>query len=283
MLLLKIHWPRVITWPFLSEEAWQGRVPMCAGRQEDKGDWTPDISSIPHFQANAQQEQWLEFIMTKSPLFWRGESEQVTWVLKFSTFSKSPLTIWQLPHMWAESRLLFPLFSGTQHRAAPSAPCTHSHPPLQWPHHLLRPRSRSRLLMPGTALTCVSAASTLLNLPEPRDIGRCCIFPGYYLFLVLFGSQTLSLSPLELFSFKTPQRIGSSIGNEIENHSELLFCVFSSLVIYYSVWVFVRVWGWGAVSFPAGNSSLKDPRILVTQQVLSTFVASLHSFHPNEI
>ena len=95
--------------------------------------------------------------------------------------------------------------------------------------------------MPGTALTCVSAASTLLNLPEPRDIGRCCIFPGYYLFLVLFGSQTLSLSPLELFSFKTPQRIGSSIGNEIENHSELLFCVFSSLVIYYSVWVFVRV------------------------------------------
>ena len=55
--------------------------------------------------------------------------------------------------------------------------------------------------MPGTALTCVSAASTLLNLPEPGDAGRCCIFPGYYLFLVLFGSQTLSLSPLKIVFF----------------------------------------------------------------------------------
>ena len=55
--------------------------------------------------------------------------------------------------------------------------------------------------MPGTALTCVSVASTLLNLPEPGDAGGCCIFPGYYLFVVLFGSHTLSLSPLEIVLF----------------------------------------------------------------------------------
>ena len=55
ILLLKIHWPWFITWPFLSEEAWQGRVPMCAGREEDKGDWTPDISSVPYCLADAQQ------------------------------------------------------------------------------------------------------------------------------------------------------------------------------------------------------------------------------------
>ena len=55
--------------------------------------------------------------------------------------------------------------------------------------------------MPGTALTCVSVSSTLLNLPEPGDAGGCCIFPGYYLFVVLFGSHTLSLSPLEIVLF----------------------------------------------------------------------------------
>ena len=75
--------------------------------------------------------------------------------------------------------------------------------------------------MPGTALTCESsAASTLLNLPEPRDAGRCYIFTGEYLFLVLFRSQTLSLSPLEIFFvFKTPQKINSSIGNRIDSAS----------------------------------------------------------------
>ena len=50
MLLLKIHWSRVITSPFLSEEAWQGRVPMCARREVDKrwrSTWPLSNSTLP--------------------------------------------------------------------------------------------------------------------------------------------------------------------------------------------------------------------------------------------
>ena len=57
--------------------------------------------------------------------------------------------------------------------------------------------------MPGTALTCKSsAASTLLNLPEPRDAGRCYIFTGAYLFLVLFRSRVCPSLHRKLFCFQ---------------------------------------------------------------------------------
>ena len=90
----------------------------------------------------------------------------------------------------------------------------------------------------------------------------------------------MSFFSLEIV-FRTPQRIGILFRNGIENHSELLFCVYLPENIL-SISMSVCLSGWRAVS-PAGHSSLKDPRILVTQQVLSTFAPSVHSFHPNEI
>ena len=163
--------------------------------------------------------------------------------------------MWQLPHMWPESHLLFPLFPGTQQGELP----------LQLPAPFCTPHRSDLTTSLGPevapAFWCQaqrypvssSVASTLLNLPEPREGGRCYIFTGEYLILVLFSSQTVPLSSGHCFVFKTPQKIGSSIGNRRENHSKSLLWVFSSWGIYYSIWVFVCAWEWGAGYFPAGK------------------------------
>ena len=75
-------------------------MPPCV-QGERKTKVTEHLTSLQSHTSKQMlnKEQWLEFMTTKSPLFWGGESEQVTWVLKFSTFSKCPLTTWQVPHM----------------------------------------------------------------------------------------------------------------------------------------------------------------------------------------
>ena len=105
----------------------------------------------------------------------------------------------------------------------------------------------------------------------------------YELVLISHAIRIADSVPLpsgNCFVFRTPQRIGILFRNGIEDPSELLFCVFLPENIYQFQCLCVS--GWRAVS-PAGHSSHRDARILVTQQVLSIFAASLHSFHPNEI
>ena len=175
MLLLKIHWIRVTIWPFLSEEAWHGRVPMCAERErKTRGDWTPDISPIPHCLADAPQRA-----AVKNLLCFGEESlsrSHGSW-----NSPPFPSIHWLCGrcHIWGQNHISCSRYSlALSMESCPFSPLHPSAPPLQWPLHLLRPGSHSCLFMPGTALTFVSAASTLLNLPEPRDAGRCCIFIG---------------------------------------------------------------------------------------------------------
>ena len=214
------------------------------------------------------KEQWLECITTKS-LFGGRKSEQVTWVLKFSTFSKCPLTMWQLPHTWPESHLLFPLFPGTQQGELPLQPPA----PIRTPHCSDLTTSLGPEVAPAfwCQAQCYPVSLRCLHSSEPaRTRGRCWMLHLSWLVLishVIWISDSVPLSSGNCFVFKTPQRIGSSIGNGTENKSKLLLCVFSSYRIYYSIRVFVCVSGWGAVSFPAGTQSSQEP---VTQQVLST-------------
>ena len=135
--------------------------------------------------------------------------------------------------------------------------------------------------MPGTALTCESsAASTLLNLPEPRDAGRCYIFTGTYFFLVLFRSRVCPSLHRKLFCFQDTSE--NRQVNRKQNRKPVKIATLSVFLledILFNLGI-VCAWGWGAVSFPAVKLI---PRIPDTQHVLSTFSASPHTFLPTEI
>lgn len=69
---------------------------LCGEERKTRWGRAPDGSPMPHCLVEAQQKQGLPFVMTKSPSFPAGVSEQVTLALKFSTFSKCPPAIWQV-------------------------------------------------------------------------------------------------------------------------------------------------------------------------------------------